>query len=137
MARGEKGVLAVSRESSADTESSGHGVGSFEALKREFIGCEESTPHLTLKRFRAIVGGLSPFPNEARLGSKPLLLRLNPNERLIRGQTSQRQRERCVGCPSLQVLALLDVVVENETSAHLPSQNQVADCHILNLAGGK
>ena len=32
MARGEKAVLAVSGESSADTESSGHGVGKAQAV---------------------------------------------------------------------------------------------------------
>ena len=61
MARREKAVLAVSGESGTDTESSGHRFGSLEALKREFTGCEESTPHLTLKRFRAFLDGFKPL----------------------------------------------------------------------------
>ena len=31
---------------------------------------------------------------------------------------------------------MLDVVVKDKTPAHLPSQNQVTDRHILNLTGG-
>ena len=64
-----------------------------------------------------------------------LLLRLNPNERLIRRQTSQRQGKSLVGSPSLEVGRLLDVVVKDKAPAHLPSQNQVTHRHILNLAG--
>ena len=60
----------------------------------------------------------------------------NPNERLVGGQIGQWQGVGLVGCPSLQVLALFDIVVEDEVASVGAGQNQVADCHVLNLAGG-
>ena len=48
--------------------------------------------------------------------SPTLLLRLNPHERLIRRQTSQRQGQRFVTSPVLEVGRLLDVVVKGQSS---------------------
>ena len=91
MAGGEKAVLAVSRESGADTESSGLRFGSLEALKREFTGCEESSPHLTLKRFRAFLERFKPLAKGGETSLKPYcfaLIRTNALlvGRLVRGR---------------------------------------------------
>ena len=64
MARGEKAVFAVSGESSADTESSGHGVGKAQAvnlgrggsLTRLFCGAEKGCKVLERIVLKAVLG---------------------------------------------------------------------------------
>ena len=65
-----------------------------------------------------------------------LLLRLDADESLVGREIGQSHGEALVGSPVLQVLALFDVVVEDEGAVVGAGQNQVPDCHVLDLAGG-
>ena len=66
-----------------------------------------------------------------------LLLRLDADESLVGREIGQSHGEALVGSPVLQVLALFDVVVEDEGAVVGAGQNQVPDCHVLDLAGGE